>query len=128
LLAAIKTAGLTDTLDTGAPYLILAPTDEAFKSLPKDKLDALLADPKALADLLRYDTASGYFPAGSLAKIPGGSGDRTLTNLLGAELTFLYIDEKWTVNGADVGALEIMWIMNGTRVMPINNLLLPTTK
>jgi len=42
LLAAIKTAGLTDMLVTGGPYLVLAPTDEAFAALPKETRDALL--------------------------------------------------------------------------------------
>jgi hypothetical protein len=45
-LAALKTAGLYDMLATGGPYLLLAPRDEAFAALPKDKLDVLVADPK----------------------------------------------------------------------------------
>jgi transforming growth factor-beta-induced protein len=74
LLAAIKTAGLTDLLTTGGPYLLLAPTDEAFAALAKDKRDALLADPKALADLLRGHIIAGYYPYGTLVAAPGLRG------------------------------------------------------
>lgn len=61
-LKAVETAGLTDVLKTGSPYWLLAPTDEAFAALPQDRLEALMADPEALADLLRNHIIGGYFP------------------------------------------------------------------
>jgi uncharacterized surface protein with fasciclin (FAS1) repeats len=61
-LAPIKTAGLTEMLANEGPFMLFAPADEAFKQLPKDKLDALLADPKALADVVRGQIVNGYFP------------------------------------------------------------------
>jgi hypothetical protein len=124
-LAAIKSAGLTDQLATGGPYLVLAPTDEAFAALPKAKRDALLADPKALADLVRNHIVAGYIPRGSLAKTPGGSFDRTLTNLLGTPLT---IGDGFSVNGIGVGDFWSTFVANGTQVHPITTVLLPTTK
>jgi uncharacterized surface protein with fasciclin (FAS1) repeats len=124
-LAAIKTAGLTDLLATGGPYLVLAPTDEAFAALPKAKRDALLADPKALADLVRNHIVAGYIPRGSLAKTPGGSFDRTLTNLLGTPLT---IGDGFSVNGTSVGDYWSTFVANGTQVHPITTVLLPATK
>ncbi len=51
-LAAVKSAGLTDLLSTGGPYLVFAPTDAAFAALPKDQLDVFLADPNALRPIL----------------------------------------------------------------------------
>ncbi len=48
LLSAIKTAGMEDTFKGAGPITVFAPTDDAFKALPKDKLDALLKDPVAL--------------------------------------------------------------------------------
>jgi len=54
LLSAIKIAGLEDTLKGAGPITVFAPTDEAFKALPKDKLDALLKDPVALKKVLSY--------------------------------------------------------------------------
>ena len=64
-LNAVETAGLSDLLTTGSPYMLSAPTDEAFAALPKEELDALMADPEALADLLRAHIAPGYYPPGS---------------------------------------------------------------
>jgi uncharacterized surface protein with fasciclin (FAS1) repeats len=124
-LAAIKTAGLTDLLTTGGPYLVLAPTDEAFAALPKATRDALMADPKALADLVRNHIVAGYIPRGSLAKTPGGPFDRTLTNMLGAKLA---IGDGFSVNGTGIGDFSSTFVANGTQVHPITTVLLPATK
>jgi uncharacterized surface protein with fasciclin (FAS1) repeats len=53
-------AGLTDLLTSGGPHLALAPTDKAFASLPKDQLEALMANPKALGDFLCAYIVEGY--------------------------------------------------------------------
>jgi hypothetical protein len=95
LLAAIKKADLTDTLRNDSPYVLFAPTDAAFAALPKDKLDALMADPKGLADLLRNHIVEGYHPRGTLDKRP-------LMNMLGATFT-LHGGEQININGQDVG-------------------------
>lgn len=52
LVAAIKAAGLEETLKGAGPFTIFAPNDEAFAKIPKDKLDALLKDKAALTKLL----------------------------------------------------------------------------
>ena len=55
LLAAVEAAGLVDALsDDGASRTVFAPTEEAFAALPAGTLDALLADPEALANVLTY--------------------------------------------------------------------------
>jgi uncharacterized surface protein with fasciclin (FAS1) repeats len=55
LLAAVEAAGLVDALsDDGASLTVFAPTEEAFAALPAGTLDALLADPEALANILTY--------------------------------------------------------------------------
>ena len=55
LLAAVEAAGLVDALsDDGASLTVFAPTEEAFAALPEGALDALLADPEALANILTY--------------------------------------------------------------------------
>ena len=125
LLGAIKTAGLTDTLNTGGPYVFFAPTDAAFAALPQDKRDALLADPQALANLLRSLIVPGYFPLGSLSKTPTVAFDRSLTNMAGAKLV---IGGGFTINGADTGPLESAFVSNGNQVHPINTVLMPATK
>jgi uncharacterized surface protein with fasciclin (FAS1) repeats len=124
-LTALKTAGLTDMLTTGGPYLLLAPRDEAFAMLPKDKLDALLADPKALADLLRGHIVEGYFPSGTMNSMPGFPGfNRMVTNLRGEQLTLTGDDEGLNVNGVATGPTQPIFVANGTRIMSIGKLLL----
>jgi uncharacterized surface protein with fasciclin (FAS1) repeats len=60
LVTAVTAAGLVDTLKGTGPYTVFAPADAAFAAVPKDTLDALLADPKgALTDVLTYHVASG---------------------------------------------------------------------
>jgi Fasciclin domain len=128
-LAALKTAGLTDMLTTGGPYLLLAPRDEAFAALPKDKLDALLADPKALADLLRGHIVEGFFPRGTMSSAPGVIGyNRTVTNLRGEQLTLEGNDEGLSINGLMTGPTQGMFVANGTRIMSVGKLLLSTAK
>ncbi len=121
LLAAIKTAGLTDLLTTGGPYWFLAPTDAAFKALPDQQRTALLADPQALGDLIRNLLVPAYVPRGALAKTPGGAFERTLTNLLGAPLT---VGDGFSVNGVSVGGNSV-FLADGSQVHPIGQMLLP---
>jgi uncharacterized surface protein with fasciclin (FAS1) repeats len=59
LVAAVQQAGLVSTLTSNGPFTVFAPTDEAFAKIPKDKLDALLADKSALADVLKYHVVAG---------------------------------------------------------------------
>jgi uncharacterized surface protein with fasciclin (FAS1) repeats len=41
---AVQAAGLVDTLKSAGPFTVFAPTDDAFAKIPKDQLDALLAN------------------------------------------------------------------------------------
>ncbi|MFE4105092.1 fasciclin domain-containing protein [Almyronema epifaneia] len=56
LVTAIEAAGLSDTLATGGPYTVFAPTNEAFEALPEGTLTALLQpeNQEQLAQLLTY--------------------------------------------------------------------------
>lgn len=68
LVTAVTAAGLVDTLKGEGPYTVFAPTDAAFAAVPKETLDALLADPKgALTDVLTYHVASGKVMASDLS-------------------------------------------------------------
>lgn len=121
-LDALRTAGLTDLLKSGGPYMLFIPTDGAFAALPQEELDALMADPKALADLLRNHIVEAYVPRGSQTKTPGGQPfDRTFTNLLGETIT---IGDGYTVNGT-VEDTAFIYVANGTQIHPIRHLLLP---
>jgi uncharacterized surface protein with fasciclin (FAS1) repeats len=128
-LGAVKSAGLIDLLTNGGPYLIFPPSDQAFADVPKDKLDALMADSKALADLLRRHIVEGYYPPSTLITgSPKGYFERTVANLLGEEMA-LYGNDPFSVNGENVGRAESVMVANGGRVFyQINKVLLPATK
>lgn len=68
-VAAIKTAGLTETLEGNGPFTVFAPTDAAFAKLPKDKLDALLKDQAKLKAILSYHVLPGNYTPAQLAKL-----------------------------------------------------------
>jgi transforming growth factor-beta-induced protein len=63
LLAAAAAAGLVETLDGEGPYTLFAPTDEAFAALPEGTVEALMADPDALREILLYHVVSGEVTA-----------------------------------------------------------------
>jgi hypothetical protein len=119
-LNALETTGLTEMLANGGPYLLFAPSDDAFARLPEDRLDALMSDPQALAELLRYHIVEGYYPYGTL---PGfhAPGQRVLTNLQGTDLE---LHDNNTINGVLVPR-ELMMVRNGTRLTTIGQVLLP---
>ena len=54
LVTALKLTELDETLKGTGPFTVFAPTDEAFKKLPKEKLDSLLKDKAALTKVLTY--------------------------------------------------------------------------
>jgi len=68
LVSAVTAADLVETLKGDGPYTVFAPTDAAFAAVPKETLDALLADPTgALTDVLTYHVASGKVMASDLS-------------------------------------------------------------
>ena len=67
LAAALKAAGLVDTLKGKGPFTVFAPTDAAFAKLPKADLDALLKDKAKLAAVLTYHVVPGKVMAADVA-------------------------------------------------------------
>lgn len=59
LVAAVKAAGLVDTLKGNGPFTVFAPTDEAFAKIPKADLDALLKNKAKLTAVLTYHVVAG---------------------------------------------------------------------
>jgi uncharacterized surface protein with fasciclin (FAS1) repeats len=104
LVAAVKAAGLVDTLESPGPFTVFAPTNEAFDRLPAGTVDTLLK-PENLAQLkkiLTYHVVAGKLTAKDIAKqIKAGGGKATLTTVEGGTLTammqggkLLLTDEK----------------------------------
>jgi uncharacterized surface protein with fasciclin (FAS1) repeats len=84
----VQAAGLADLLSGADPVTVFAPTDAAFAALPPVTLDALRADPAALANLLRAHIVPGNFPAYKLG------GDQTLTAAQGSTISSAHTPGK----------------------------------
>ena len=63
LLAAADAAGLVDTLRSEGPFMVFAPTDDAFAAIPAETLTALLNDPDALREILLYHVVTDELKA-----------------------------------------------------------------
>jgi uncharacterized surface protein with fasciclin (FAS1) repeats len=69
LVAAVKAAGLVDTLSGEGPFTVFAPTDEAFAKLPAGTVEALLADKEALTRVLTYHVVPGKVTSDQVVKL-----------------------------------------------------------
>src|SRR6478672_5191455 len=89
LVAAVKAAGLVETLEGPGPFTVFAPTNEAFDMLPKGTVDNLLkAENKAtLTKILTYHLVAGNWDSKALAeKIKAGNGTAELETVSGGKL------------------------------------------
>jgi uncharacterized surface protein with fasciclin (FAS1) repeats len=78
LVAAVKAAGLVDTLKGSGPFTVFAPTNAAFAKIPKAKLDALLKDKAALTKVLTYHVIPGKVMAADVVKLKNGTKVKTV--------------------------------------------------
>ena len=100
LVTALKAADLVDTLQGDGPFTVFAPTDEAFATLPEGALDALLQNPKQLADVLTLHVVAGKAEAADVV------GLSSVTSLQGSELA-INTDAGVSVAGANVVQADI---------------------
>jgi len=90
LVAAVKAAGLVDTLKGPGPFTVFAPTNEAFAKLPAGTVDNLLKpeNKDTLTKILTYHVVAGRISAADLKKqIKAGNGQATLKTVSGGTLT-----------------------------------------
>ena len=90
LVAAVKAAGLVDTLKGKGPFTVFAPVDAAFAALPAGTVDTLLKpeNKPALRKVLTYHVVVGKLDSAALAKaVDAGGGKATLTEVSGGTLT-----------------------------------------
>ena len=90
LVAAVKAAGLVDTLESPGPFTVFAPTNEAFDKLPAGTVDTLLKSENLaqLKKILTYHVVAGKLSGKDIAKqIKAGGGKATLTTVEGGTLT-----------------------------------------
>jgi uncharacterized surface protein with fasciclin (FAS1) repeats len=89
LVAAVKAAGLVETLEGAGPFTVFAPTNEAFAKLPAGTVDMLLKpeNKATLTKVLTYHVVSGRLTASDLRKqIKAGNGTAELTTVEGGKL------------------------------------------
>lgn len=102
LVAAVKQAGLVDTLSGPGPFTVFAPTDAAFKKVPSATLNTLMQpeNKEMLTKVLTYHVVPGRITAAQLmAKIRAGKGKATLTTVEGEPLTFTMSGGKVHIMG-----------------------------
>lgn len=90
LVAAVKAAGLVETLKSSGPFTVFAPVNEAFAKLPAGTVEYLLkAENKAtLVKILTYHVVAGNLDAAAVvAAIKAGNGTAVLTTVSGNKLT-----------------------------------------
>jgi len=90
LVAAVKAAGLVDTLKGTGPFTVFAPTNAAFAALPKGTVEGLLKpeNKPTLTKVLTYHVVAGNVDSiALLAKIKQGGGKASLTTVQGEALT-----------------------------------------
>jgi uncharacterized surface protein with fasciclin (FAS1) repeats len=96
LVAAVKAAGLVDTLNSASNITVFAPDNAAFAKIPAATLKGILANKAELTKILTYHVASGRYTAAQLA-----SGTKIKT-LEGGTVTPAMMAGSYSVNGASV--------------------------
>jgi uncharacterized surface protein with fasciclin (FAS1) repeats len=97
LVAAVKAAGLVETLESAGPFTVFAPTNEAFDKLPAGTVDNLIKpeNKATLTKILTYHVVSGRLSAADLwAKVKAGNGKAELTTVQGGKLTVMAKNKK----------------------------------
>ena len=90
LVAAVKAAGLVDTLKSKGPFTVFAPTNDAFENLPDGTVATLLKpeNKATLTKVLTYHVVAGKMDAKAIMKaIKSGGGKATLKTVSGGTLT-----------------------------------------
>ncbi len=105
LLAALDATELDDVLaDEEATFTVFAPTDEAFDALGQDTIDALLADPETLADILLYHVIAEQAVDAETALSLAG----TTVEMANGDIVALTVrDGELFINGSQVVATDI---------------------
>ena len=132
LVAAVKAAGLVETLQSAGPFTVFAPTNDAFGKLPAGTVETLVKpeNKATLTKILTYHVVAGRMTSKDLMKaIKGGKGTATLKTVSGGTLTAMMKGSK-TIELKDekggVSTVTIADVMQSNGVIHvINNVLMP---
>ena len=124
LVAAVKAAGLVDTLKGDGPFTVLAPTDEAFAKLGDAKIAELLKpeNKATLVSILTYHVIPAKAMAADVVKLDG----KSVKTVNGATADIKVTGGKVTVAGANVVKTDIV-CTNGV-IHVIDSVILPPGK
>jgi uncharacterized surface protein with fasciclin (FAS1) repeats len=132
LVAAVKAAGLVETLEGPGPFTVFAPTNEAFAKLPPGTVENLLKpeNKPTLVKILTYHVVPGRMTAAGLMKaIKAGEGMAKLKTVAGEEITVKEAGPgKLTITDAkgDVAHVTIANVLQSNGVIHvIDTVLLP---
>ncbi len=120
LVAAVKAAGLVDTLKGAGPFTVFAPTNAAFAKLPSGTVDTLvMPENKAkLTSILTYHVVPGRYTAADM------KDGMTLKTVNGQMLTFNEKDGKWWINESAMIEIADVISSNGVTFV-IDSVLMP---
>ncbi|CAN5399972.1 fasciclin domain-containing protein [soil metagenome] len=131
LVAAVKAAGLVDTLKSPGPFTVFAPTNDAFAMLPAGTVDTLLKpeNKPTLTKVLTYHVVPGKLDAAALMSlITAGGGKAMLKTASGGTLTATMSGGKVYVTDAKGGTAMVtianVYQSNGV-IHVVNKVLLP---
>ena len=114
LVAAVKAAGLVDTLKSPGPFTVFAPTNEAFAKLPMGTVDNLLKpeNKDMLTKVLTYHVVAGKLSTGDIMKmIKAGNGKAELKTVSGGMLWAMEKDGKIVLQD-EKGGMSTITIAN----------------
>lgn len=115
LVAAVKAAGLVDTLSGTGPFTVFAPTNQAFNKLPAGTVDTLLQpeNKPLLTKVLTYHVVAGRLSAADLMKkINDGKGTAELTTVEGGKLWVMLHEGKHILLKDEKGGIAMITIAN----------------
>jgi uncharacterized surface protein with fasciclin (FAS1) repeats len=110
LVAAVKAAGLVDTLETPGPFTVFAPTDAAFAKLPAGTVDTLVKpeNKATLTKILTYHVVAGKLSSKDIEDgIKAGGGKYVMTTVQGEPLTATLSGKKIVLTDAKGGMATI---------------------
>jgi uncharacterized surface protein with fasciclin (FAS1) repeats len=111
LVAAVKAAGLVDTLASKGPFTVFAPTNAAFAKLPAGTVETLVKPENkgTLTTVLTYHVVPGRITAGQIASLAARSrGVATLKTVQGETLRFSKRGNGWQVTDTKGGKAKIL--------------------
>jgi len=112
LVAAVKAAGLVETLKSAGPFTVFAPTNAAFEKLPAGTVETLVKpeNKATLTSILTYHVVAGKMDSKAIAKaIKAGGGKAELTTVQGGKL-WAWMDGKKLVLKDEKGGMSTVII------------------